>query len=93
MTKGAQKNMKIFKYIFKIALTNTLISILVIIGLVWVSQSFRSIKFILEKGGGFSDFIKLSFLSMPAWLAISISFGVFFGTFVRLFLGHFLTLF
>ena len=71
--------MKIFKYIFNLTLTNTFISILVIIGLVWVSQSFRSIKFILEKGGGFIDFIKLSFLSMPAWLAISISFGVFFG--------------
>ena len=71
--------MKIFKYIFKIAFTNTLLSILVILGIVWVSQSFRSIKFILEKGGNFFDFMKLSFLSMPAWLSISISFGVFFG--------------
>ena len=71
--------MKIFKYIFNITLINTLISILVIIGIVWVSQSFRYIKFILEKGGTLLDFLKLSFLSMPAWLSISISFGVFFG--------------
>ena len=71
--------MKIFKYIFKLTLTNTFISILVIIGIVWVSQSFRYIKFILEKGGSLLDFLKLSFLSMPAWLSISISFGVFFG--------------
>ena len=71
--------MKIYKYIFNISLLNTLISILVIIGIVWVSQSFRYIKFILEKGGTLFDFLKLSFLSIPAWLSISISFGVFFG--------------
>ena len=71
--------MKIFKYIFNLTLTNTFISILVIIGIVWISQSFRYIKFILEKGGSLLDFLKLSFLSMPAWLSISISFGVFFG--------------
>ena len=71
--------MKIFKYIFNITLTNTFISILVIIGIVWISQSFRYIKFILEKGGSLLDFFKLSLLSMPAGLSISIYFGVFFG--------------
>ncbi len=74
--------MRIFKYIFKMSIINTLISFLVIIGLVWVSQSFRSIKFIFEKGGTALDFLKLSFYSMPAWLSISISFGVFFGVFL-----------
>ncbi|MDC3063944.1 LptF/LptG family permease, partial [Alphaproteobacteria bacterium] len=63
-------------------MSNTLISSLVIIGLVWVSQSFRSIKFILEKGGTMLDFFKLSIFSMPAWLSISLSFGVFFGAFM-----------
>ena len=74
--------MRIFKYIFKMSILNTLISFLVIIGLVWVSQSFRSIKFILEKGGTILDFFKLSIFSMPAWLSISLSFGVFFGVFM-----------
>ena len=71
--------MRIFKYIFKSSFINTIISTLVIIGLVWVSQSFRSIKFILDKGGTIIDFFKLSIFSMPSWLTISISFGVFFG--------------
>ena len=74
--------MRIFKYIFKMSILNTLISFLVIIGLVWVSQSFRSIKFIFEKGGTIIDFFKLSFFSMPAWLSISVSFGFFFGVFI-----------
>ena len=74
--------MRIFKYIFKMSILNTLISFLVIIGLVWVSQSFRSIKFIFEKGGTILDFFKLSIFSMPAWLSISVSFGVFFGAFI-----------
>ena len=74
--------MRIFKYIFKMSMLNTFISFLVIIGLVWVSQSFRSIKFIFEKGGTILDFFKLSIFSMPAWLSISISFGVFFGIFI-----------
>ena len=52
--------MRIFKYIFKMSMLNTLISFLVIIGLVWVSQSFRSIKFIFEKGGTIIDFFKLN---------------------------------
>ena len=50
--------MRIFKYIFKMSMLNTLISFLVIIGLVWVSQSFRSIKFISEKGGTIFDFFQ-----------------------------------
>ena len=74
--------MRIFKYIFKMSMLNTLISFLVIIGLVWVSQSFRSIKFIFEKGGTIIDFFQLSIFSMPAWLSISVSFGVFFGIFI-----------
>ncbi len=74
--------MRIFKYIFKMSIINTFISFIVIIGLVWVSQSFRSIKFILEKGGSFLDFLKLSLFSMPSWLYISVSFGVFFGVFL-----------
>ena len=71
--------MKIFIYILKSIFYNTLLSSLVIVGLVWVSQSFRSIKFILNKGGNFIDFFKLSIFSMPSWLEISISFGIFFG--------------
>ena len=74
--------MRIFKYIFKMSMLNTLISFLVIIGLVWVSQSFRSIKFIFEKGGTIIDFFQLSIFSMPAWLMISVSFGFFFGVFI-----------
>ena len=74
--------MKITKYIFKITLINTLISTLVIMGFVWLSQSFRSIKFILEKGGNIFDFFKMSLLSLPSWLSISLSFGIFFGIFI-----------
>ncbi len=74
--------MRIFKYILKMSILNTLISFLVIIGLVWVSQSFRSIKFIFEKGGTIIDFFQLSIFSMPAWLSISVSFGFFFGVFI-----------
>ena len=71
--------MIILLYILKSILTNTFISSLIIIGIVWLSQSFRSIKFVLEKGGGILDYLYLSFLSMPAWLSISLTFGTFFG--------------
>ena len=73
--------MRITKYILKITFINTLISTLVIMGIVWLSQSF-SIKFILEKGGNIFDFFKLSVLSVPSWLSISLSFGIFFGIFM-----------
>ena len=74
--------MRIFKYIFKMSILNTLISTLVIIGLVWVSQSFRSIKFIFEKEGTIIDFFQLYISCMPAWLSISVSFGFFLGVFI-----------
>ena len=74
--------MRITKYILKITFINTLISTLVIMGIVWLSQSFRSIKFILDKGGNIFDFFKLSLLSLPSWLSISLSFGIFFGIFI-----------
>jgi lipopolysaccharide export system permease protein len=66
-------------YIFKQTLKNVFTSTCVFLGVIWLSQSFRSIKLIIEKGADLSDFFVLSFFSMPSWLLIALPFGTFAG--------------
>jgi len=74
-------------YIFKQTLRNVLVSTLVLISVVWLSQSFKTIKLIINKGADISDFIILSAYSFPSWLLIALPFGIFTGcmiSYVRL---------
>lgn len=67
------------KYIFKQTLTSVFICTLVFLSVVWLSQSFRTINFIIDKGANISDFFILSAYSFPNWLVISLPFGTFAG--------------
>ena len=66
-------------YIFKQTSKSVLVSTCVLLGVIWLSQSFRSINLIIEKGANFSDFLILSLFSMPSWLIIALPFGTFAG--------------
>ena len=67
------------KYIFKQTLTSVFICTLVFLSVVWLSQSFRTISLIIDKGANISDFFILSAYSFPNWLVISLPFGTFAG--------------
>ena len=66
-------------YIFRQTFSSVFISILVFVGIIWLSQSFKSIKLIINKGADLKDFFILSFYSFPSWLLIAIPFGTFTG--------------
>ncbi len=66
-------------YIFKQTLKSVFVSTCVFLGVIWLSQSFRSIKLIIEKGAHLFDFFLLSFFSLPSWLIIALPFGTFAG--------------
>jgi lipopolysaccharide export system permease protein len=79
--------MIISNYIFKQTLRNVIVSTLVFISVVWLSQSFKTIKLIIDKGGDISDFMILSAYSFPSWFIIALPFGIFTGcmiSYVRL---------
>ena len=66
-------------YIFRQTLSNVTISTFVLVGIIWLSQSFKTIKLIIEKGAGLLEFFILSAYSLPSWLLIAIPFGTFVG--------------
>ena len=66
-------------YIFRQTLSNVLISTLVFVGIIWLSQSFKTIKLIISKGAGLLEFFILSAYSLPSWLLIALPFGTFAG--------------
>ena len=66
-------------YIFKQTSKTVLVSTCVFLGVIWLSQSFKSIKLIIEKGAHISDFFILSLFSLPSWLIIALPFGTFAG--------------
>ena len=66
-------------YIFRQTLSNVIISTFVFIGIIWLSQSFKTIKLIINKGAGLLEFFILSAYSLPSWLLIAIPFGTFAG--------------
>ena len=74
--------MIISSYIFKQTLRNVLVSTLVLISVVWLSQSFKTIKLIINKGAGISDFMILSAYSFPSWFLIALPFGMFAGSMI-----------
>ena len=67
------------RYIFKQTSKSAFVSTFVLLGVIWLSQSFRSINLIIEKGANLSDFFILSLYSMPSWLIIALPFGTFTG--------------
>ena len=69
-------------YIFRQTFSNVLISTLVFVGIIWLSQSFKSIKLIVNKGADLTDFFILSAYSIPSWLLIAIPFGTFAGSMI-----------
>ena len=66
-------------YIFRQTLSNSIISTLVITGIIWLSQSFKTIQLIINKGAGILEFFILSSYSLPSWLLLAIPFGTFAG--------------
>ena len=66
-------------YIFRQTLSNVMISTFVLVGIIWLSQSFKTIKLIIKKGAGLLEFFILSAYSLPSWLLIAIPFGTFAG--------------
>ena len=77
--------MIISKYIFKQTLSNVITSTLVFIAVIWLSQSFKIIKLVIDKGADFSDFLILSSYSFPNWLIIALPFGTFAGCMISYF--------
>jgi lipopolysaccharide export system permease protein len=67
------------KYIFKQTINNVCISTIVFLGVIWLTQSFKTIKLIINKGASLSDFFILSAYSLPNWLLIALPFGTFAG--------------
>ena len=43
-------------YIFRQSIKNVIVSTLVLISVIWLSQSFKSIKLIINNGANLSDF-------------------------------------
>ena len=66
-------------YIFRQTINNVVISTCVFVGIIWLSQSFKTIKLIINKGAALSDFFVLSAYSLPSWLLIALPFGTFAG--------------
>ena len=66
-------------YIFRQSIKNVVVSTLVLISVIWLSQSFKSIKLIINNGANLSDFFLLSMYSFPSWLLIALPFGTFAG--------------
>ncbi len=66
-------------YIFRQTLSNVITSTFVFVGIIWLSQSFKTIKLIINKGAGLLEFFILSAYSLPSWLLIAIPFGTFAG--------------
>ena len=66
-------------YIFRQTSSNIIISTFVFVGIIWLSQSFKTIKLIINKGASILDFFILSAYSLPSWFLIAIPFGTFAG--------------
>ena len=66
-------------YIFKQSIENVIVSTLVLVSVIWLSQSFNSIKLIINHGAKLSDFFLLSIYSFPSWLIIALPLGTFAG--------------
>ena len=66
-------------YIFRQTFTSVFVCTCALIGIIWLSQSFKSIKLIINKGAGLSEFFILSAYSLPSWLLIALPFATFAG--------------
>ena len=67
------------KYIFKHTINNVCISTIVFLGIIWLMQSLKTIKLIINKDASLLDFFILSAYSLPNWLLIALPFGTFAG--------------
>ena len=67
------------KYIFNHTIKNVCVSTMVFLGVIWLTQSFKTIKLIINKGASLTDFFILSAYSLPNWLLIALPFGTFAG--------------
>ena len=77
--------MIISTYIFKQTLSSVITSTLVFISVIWLSQSFKIMKLIIDKGASIFDFFILSSYSFPNWLIIALPFGTFAGCMISYF--------
>jgi len=71
--------MIVTNYIFRQSIKSVFISTLVFVSVIWLSQSFKSMKLIINSGANVLDFFILSAYSLPSWLLIALPFGTFAG--------------
>ena len=71
--------MIVTNYIFSQSIKSVFVSTLVFVSVIWLSQSFKSIKLIINNGANLLDFFLLSAYSLPSWLLIALPFGTFAG--------------
>ena len=71
--------MIVTNYIFIQSIKSVFVSTLVFVSVIWLSQSFNSIKLIINNGANLLDFFLLSAYSLPSWLLIALPFGTFAG--------------
>ena len=67
------------KYVFKQTIKNVFLSTMVFLAVIWLTQSFKIIKLIVDKGANLSDFFILSVYNFPSWLLLALPFGTFAG--------------
>ena len=59
-------------YIFNQLLRTTLALTSVLVGIIWLFQTIRILELVVNRGADVSDFLIMSFASMPLWLMIAI---------------------
>lgn len=62
--------MELHRYIVKQILVWLAITVITLIGIVWLSQALRLIELLVNKGADLSQFIILTLLSIPLWQMI-----------------------
>jgi len=62
--------MELHRYIVKQVLAWLIITSVTLIGIVWLSQALRLIELLVNKGAAMSQFLVLTFLSIPLWQMI-----------------------
>ena len=67
------------KYVFKQTIKNVFLSTMVFLAVIWLTQSFKLIKLVIDKGANLSDFFILSVYNFPSWLLLALPFGTFAG--------------
>jgi lipopolysaccharide export system permease protein len=78
------KKMELHRYIVKQVLVWLTITVVTLIGIVWLSQALRLIELLVNKGANLSQFLVLTLLSIPLWQMIILPVGTLIATVIVL---------